>query len=189
MEHLSNAGLATTAQLAHLEAPLFVKRRCCGVTYVDDDDEDWCLPLVFHSITARKDRRGQAAFSRGSPRCWCVSVSICSIVIWTPLHPLFRVIVGIVAYAALVYLHYAFWREIASSWVNKKLAPTRYRSGVRGLVGEQAVIKEIDGKRMLSCQGDLWNYESDEQLRDGTPVEITGERGGVLIVEPIQKES
>ena len=117
-----------------------------------------------------------------------VLVSI-AVVIWTPVHPLFRVIVGLVAYAALVYLHYAFWREIASSWVNKKIAPTKYRSGIRGLIGEEAVIREIDGKQMLSCQGDLWNFESAEELREGAPVEIVGERGGVLIVEPIQKES
>ena len=112
-----------------------------------------------------------------------------AVVIWTPVHPLFRVLVGLLAYAALVYLHYAFWREIASSWVNKKIAPTKYRSGIRGLIGERAVIKEIDGKTMVSCHGDLWNYECVEELRDGTQVEITGERGGVLVVEPIEKES
>ena len=112
-----------------------------------------------------------------------------AVVIWTPVHPLFRVIVGLLAYAALVYLHYAFWREIASSWVNRTIAPTKYRSGVRGLIGKPAVVKEIDGQKMLSCQGDLWNYESAEELQDGAQVEVTGERGGVLIVEPIEKES
>ncbi len=112
-----------------------------------------------------------------------------AIVIWTPVHPLFRVIIGLLAYAALVYLHYSLWREFVSSWVNKTIAPTKYRSGVRGLIGQQAVIKEIEGKQMVSCQGDLWNFESVEELRDGTQVEITGERGGILFVEPIEKES
>ncbi len=112
-----------------------------------------------------------------------------AIALWIPVAPLYRVLIGLLAWAALVYLHYAIWREFLSQFANRVVAPTRYRSGVRGVVGEPGRVQEVQGRKMLSLHGDLWAYECDNDLPDGTEVHVVGERGGLLIVEPTQERS
>ena len=68
-----------------------------------------------------------------------------AVALWVPVHPLYRVLIGLVAWAGIVYLHYAVWREFVSQFVNRVVAPTRYRSGVRGLLGETGKIQGDSG--------------------------------------------
>jgi membrane protein implicated in regulation of membrane protease activity len=112
-----------------------------------------------------------------------------AVALWVPVQPLYRILIGLVAWGALVYLHYAVWRQFVSQFVNRVVAPTRYRSGVRGLLGEEGRIREIQGRSMLCLHGDLWTYECDVDLPEGAIVRVVGERNGELVVEPIQERS
>lgn len=102
---------------------------------------------------------------------------------WTPVHILFRIIVGLLAWGGLVYFHYTLWRSVMTHLVNRLVAPTKYKSGTEGLVGLKGTIKLIDGKKMVSVQGDLWDYESQQEPPAGADVTILGEQDGLLHVE------
>ena len=102
---------------------------------------------------------------------------------------LFRVLVGVLAWFALVWAHYTFWREFVSQLVNRVLAPTKYKVGGSGLVGSVGAVKDLGGKKMVSLQGDLWPYECSDDPGPGAEVEVVGERDGVLEVKIVKEES
>lgn len=104
-----------------------------------------------------------------------------------PVQVLFRVLVGLAAWGFLVYIHYSLWRKFATHFVNRVIAPTKFRAGARGLIGSTGVVKEIDGRKMVSLQGDLWPYEGPADMPPGSTVEVIGERGGVLKIMLLEK--
>lgn len=108
---------------------------------------------------------------------------------WLPLHPLYRVLVGLLVWGGLVYLHYALWRDCVAYFVNRVIAPTRYRTGPKGLVGRTGTVKEIDGNKMVSVQGDLWSFSNRNDLPSDSRVKIIGERDGVLEVKKLKETS
>jgi membrane protein implicated in regulation of membrane protease activity len=111
-----------------------------------------------------------------------------AVAIWVPVHPLFRVLIGMVAWGGLVYVHYTLWREFATLLVNRVIAPTRYRSGAKGLIGTTATVKEVGGQKMVSAQGDLWSFTCSEDPSPDAKVRILAERGGVLDIEIVREE-
>lgn len=111
-----------------------------------------------------------------------------AVVCWLPLHPLFGILVGLLVWGGLVYLHYALWRDCVTYFVNRMIAPTRYRSGARGLVGCTGTIKDIDGNRMVSVRGDLWSFTCRDEVPPDAIVKIIAERGGILEVKQMKKE-
>jgi membrane protein implicated in regulation of membrane protease activity len=112
-----------------------------------------------------------------------------AIAYWAPVHILFRIIIGVVAWAILVWVHYSLWRHIVTHFVNHVIAPTRYRSGAQALIGEAGTIKEINGQKMVSAQGDLWPFECEIDLPNGAPVRIVGAKSGVLRVDIAKEDS
>ena len=88
-----------------------------------------------------------------------------------------------------VYVHYALWRDVMASVANRVVAPTKYRGGVQGLIGEFGEVKQIDGRSMLQVRGDVWPFECDSATSAGDRVRVTSERDGVLFVEPTSQES
>ena len=112
-----------------------------------------------------------------------------AVALWMPFHPLFRILIGLIAWGFLVYFHYTLWRELLAQLVNRVVAPTRYRTGAKGLVGTTGVIKQIDGKKMVATQGDLWPFDCADDIAPDSEVRIVGERGGVLEVELLKKSN
>jgi membrane protein implicated in regulation of membrane protease activity len=112
----------------------------------------------------------------------CVAVAY-----WVPVHILFRILVALVVWVLLVYAHYSLWRELVTHFVNRVVAPTKYREGAHALIGSTGIVKEIDGKKMVSAAGDLWPFESKEDPPNEARVKIVGVKGGALRVK-IEKE-
>ena len=137
------------------------------------------LILVLVDVFFQEDQATHIAYVLGAT----------AVALWVPVHPLYRVLIGLLAWVALVYLHYTVWREFVTQFVNRIVAPTRYRSGPRGLLGQKGKIKLVQGKKMLCLQGDLWSYESPDDLPDGAEVKVVGERGGILLVESSHERS
>ena len=106
-----------------------------------------------------------------------------------PVHILFRIIIGLLAWGGLVWFHYALWRSAATHIVNALIAPTKYQTGAPGLVGAKGTIKEVQGKKMVSVQGDLWDFESQQDVPTGSDVKILSEEGGVLRVEFLKEDN
>ena len=108
---------------------------------------------------------------------------------WIPVPPLYQVVVGMLAWFALVWGHYKLWRYFLVGFVNRVIAPTKYKTGAAGLVGSVGTIKEVNGKKMVSVQGDLWLFESANDPAVDAQVEITAEHNGVLKVAILKEET
>jgi membrane protein implicated in regulation of membrane protease activity len=113
----------------------------------------------------------------------CVAVAY-----WVPVHILFRILIALVVWVFLVYAHYSLWRELMTHLVNRVVAPTKYRGGAHALIGMTGIIKEIDGKKMVSAQGDLWPFECKEDPPADACVKIVGVKSGVLRVNIEKKK-
>lgn len=107
---------------------------------------------------------------------------------WLPIPPLWRLVVGLLAWGGFVYLHYSLWRDLMANVANRFIAPTRYRGGVAGLVGQTGEIKQIESKAMLQLHGDLWNFHCDEPVSAGDRATVQAERDGILHVERVTQE-
>ena len=103
------------------------------------------------------------------------------------IHILYRIIVGICTWAVIVACHYLFWKSFVESIVNRFIAPDRFKEGGRGLVGAEARVAEIDGKKMLRVRGDLWQCKNISEFQDGDTVKVVAEKDGLLSAEPIER--
>ncbi len=96
---------------------------------------------------------------------------------------LIQVLIGVVTWIALVIFHYMVWRTFLEG-VARKIAPARYKSGPDRLVGRRGVVRHIEGRIMVSVEGELWAFEAVVPVQPGQTVEIAAQRDGYLIVEP-----
>jgi len=103
------------------------------------------------------------------------------------IHVLYRIIIGICTWAVIVTLHYLFWRSFLENIVNRHIAPDRYREGARGLVGTEAEVVEIEGKKLLRVKGDLWKCNNINDYNSGDTVRVVSENDGLLTAEPIER--
>ncbi len=104
------------------------------------------------------------------------------------LHIMYRVIIGVCAWGAIVAFHYLVWRSVVQTVTNTLIAPDRYKSGADGLVGRAGTIEEIHGVKMLRVRGDFWACSNIEDFSDGDKVEVTAVADGVLTAK-IQERS
>lgn len=104
-----------------------------------------------------------------------------------PVHIMFRLLAGFLAWVGMIYIHYTLWRDFVTQFANRIVAPTKYQTGPRGLIGQQGCVKSIDDRSMVSIEGDLWTYEASETLPAGTRVVVIGERAGSLRVEALME--
>ena len=73
--------------------------------------------------------------------------------------------------------------------VNRVIAPDRYLEGADGLVGMNGEVKEVEEKKMVMIEGDLWPVESAQELRAEQKVKVVKAKDGILTVEQIEREA
>jgi membrane protein implicated in regulation of membrane protease activity len=95
---------------------------------------------------------------------------------------LVSVLIGLITWIALVVFHYMIWRGVLEG-ISAKIAPARYQSGPDRLIGRWGVIREIDGRRLVAVEGELWVFESPQPVDVGVGVMVLAQRDGFLIVE------
>jgi len=89
-----------------------------------------------------------------------------------PLHLLYQVLFGIAIWFVLVWNHYKLWKIYIQKFINEKVAPDRFQPGVRGLIGQSGVAREIEGTMMIEIEGDLWPYECTAEVHAGDKVKV-----------------
>ncbi|WP_040482045.1 hypothetical protein [Luminiphilus syltensis] len=104
------------------------------------------------------------------------------------VHLLYQILIGIISWFFFVAFHYSVWRKILVSIADKVLAPTITQSGVDGLIGRKAIVKEVDGKILASIQGDLWPFKSDENLAPGGVCQVGSVDHGTPILKRHSEE-
>jgi len=105
-----------------------------------------------------------------------------------PFHFMYKVLIGIASWFAIIACHYIFVRRFVQKVVDRVIAPDKYRSGADGLVGMEGMIKEVEQKKMVELGGDLWPIEPNEKLQPGRKVKVTNTKDGILTVEPAERE-
>ena len=110
-------------------------------------------------------------------------ILICILVgLHIPAPPLVQVMVGFVAWFAILAFHYLFWRTWIQRAVDRFVAPDRFISGPASAVGGSGTIVLINDTRMVRFRGDLWPCRGPSTLCNGEQVRIVAEQDGVLIV-------
>lgn len=99
-----------------------------------------------------------------------------------PLPVLYQVLLGVFAWFAVLAFHYTLWRGFTRRIVHKFIAPTRYRSGMAGMVEGTGILREREGKRLVEVHGDLYPCEERGAIADGETVRILEARNGRLVV-------
>lgn len=105
-----------------------------------------------------------------------------------PFHVMYKILIGLAAWFTIVACHYIFFRRFVQKIVDKIIAPDKYRSGAEGLVGMTGSIREVEEKKMVELEGDLWPIEANEDLRPSQKVKVTKAQNGILTVESVEKE-
>ena len=105
-----------------------------------------------------------------------------------PFHIMYKILIGLAAWFAIIVCHYMFFRNFVQKVVDKFIAPDKYRPGAEGLIGMTGSIKEVEEQKMVEVEGDLWPIEPNEDLRPGREVKVTKTQNGILTVEPVEKE-
>jgi membrane protein implicated in regulation of membrane protease activity len=105
-----------------------------------------------------------------------------------PFHFMYKVLIGLVAWFAIICCHYLFFKRFVQQIVNRIIAPDKYREGADGLVNKIGEVKEVEQKKMVMIDGDLWPAEAAEDLQVGQKVKVTNAKDGILTVEQAERE-
>ena len=106
-----------------------------------------------------------------------------------PAHVLYQVLGGLGAWFALVTFHYLVWRNILQAFSNRFVAPDRHHLAAERVVGAHGEIKIVEGKTMVSIEGDLWPVEDSPAIETGTMVRIVSQKDGAVRVERLPRRN
>ena len=104
-----------------------------------------------------------------------------------PLHFMYKILIGLLCWFAIIAAHYLLFRKLIQKMINQKIAPDKYRSGSEGLVNMIGEIKEIEQKKMILLEGDLWPIENPDNLQSGQKAKVVEVKEGILNVEPAER--
>ncbi len=102
-----------------------------------------------------------------------------------PAHLLYKIMAGVCVWFALVGFHYLFWRNVLKEVSNRFIAPNRHADISDRLVGAVGEIKEVEKKRMVSIEGDLWPVADESVAENGIKVKVMAVEDGALKVVPL----
>ena len=97
------------------------------------------------------------------------------------VHLMYRILICLLAWFAIIALHYLLWRRCVQRLVNKLIAPDKYKDGADGLVGLVGEIKEVEQQKMVMVKGDLWPIGSCGDVRAGEKGKVVKVENGILI--------
>ena len=106
-----------------------------------------------------------------------------------PYHFMYKILIGLVAWFVIIGCHYLFFKRFVQEAVNRIIAPDKYREGAEGLVNKTGEVKEVEEKKMVMIEGDLWPVESAQELKAGQKVIVANVKDGILTVEQIEREA
>ncbi len=98
-------------------------------------------------------------------------------------HFLYRLLYGALSWFVLVGVYYTVWRVLAQRLTNRFLTPDKYITPTDDLKGTREIFRIIDGREMVSVDGDLWPCKVDGGAKNYDSVEITDSTDGILTVK------
>lgn len=95
---------------------------------------------------------------------------------------LYQVLFGILIWVALVVFHYLVWRKAIEKINDKFIAPSKHVGGLEGFIGQEGVIKEIEGKKFLFINDEVHQFETDKEIQIGNTYVVLNMRLNKLII-------
>ena len=95
---------------------------------------------------------------------------------------LYQLLFGVLIWFALVVFHYTFWRKVIEKINDKFISPRKHIGGIKGLIGKEGLIKEVEGKQFIFINDELYQFESDEQIIIGNKYKILDTNSNKLLI-------
>ena len=97
---------------------------------------------------------------------------------------LYQILFGVLIWFALVVFHYTILRKVIEKINDKYISPRKHTGGIEGLVGKDGVIKEVEGKKFISINEELYQFEneSSKEIVEGEKYNILGTKSNKLLI-------
>lgn len=95
---------------------------------------------------------------------------------------LYQILFGVLIWFALVVFHYTLWRKVIEKINDKLIAPTKHKSGIDVFIGEEGVIKEIEGKKYILINDEIHQFETDKEITIGSTYSVINTKSNKLII-------
>ncbi len=77
---------------------------------------------------------------------------------------LFKILLGVLLWFALVVFHYTIWRKMIERIHDRIVAPRKHIGGIEALIGKKGIIKEIEGTKFIFINEELYEFESNKEI-------------------------
>ena len=95
---------------------------------------------------------------------------------------LYQILFGVLIWIVLVVFHYLIWRQVIEKINDKFIAPTKHKGGIDGFVGQEGVIREIEGEKFIYINDELHQFKTDKKIEVGNKYMILNTKSNKLII-------
>lgn len=95
---------------------------------------------------------------------------------------LYQILFGVLIWFALVVFHYTLWRKVIEKINDKLIAPTKHKGGLDGFIGEEGVIKEVEGKKYILINDEIHQFETDKEITVGNKYKVLNIKSNKLTI-------
>jgi membrane protein implicated in regulation of membrane protease activity len=103
-------------------------------------------------------------------------------VINTRISFLYQILFGLIFIFILVAFHYLLWKKVLQKINSKFISPRKYIGGYEGLVGKYGVIKNIEGRLVIAIGEEIFQFETQNDVREGESYLIKDIKSSNLII-------
>jgi len=95
---------------------------------------------------------------------------------------LYQILFGILIWVALVVFHYLVWRKVVENINDKFIAPSKHKGGIEGFIGQEGIIKEIEGERFIFINDELHQFKTEKEIQIGNKYIVLNTKSNKLII-------
>ena len=95
---------------------------------------------------------------------------------------LYQILFGVLIWIVLVVFHYLIWRQVIEKINDKFIAPSKHKGGIDGFVGQEGVIREIEGEKFIYINDELHQFKTDKKIEVGNKYMILNTKSNKLII-------
>ena len=95
---------------------------------------------------------------------------------------LYQILFGILIWVSLVAFHYLVWRKVIEKINDKFIAPSKHIGGLEGFIGQEGIIKEIEGEKFFFINDEVHQFETDKKITIGNKYIVLNIKSNKLII-------
>ena len=95
---------------------------------------------------------------------------------------LYQILFGVLIWFMLVIFHYTIWRKVIEKINDKFIAPRKHIGGLEGFIGQEGIIKEVEGERFIFINDELHQFETDKEIVVGNKYRILNTKSNKLLI-------